>query len=88
VFADAVAMRVGVPANAPFVPLASTIVTSSPPPVAVLPPLRVAKSVTVVPLTRPATPRYASVPTPTVPFATQVPATREYLERPKVSSAT
>jgi hypothetical protein len=57
VFAAAVARRVGVPFWAPLYPLVSRMLTSSPPPVAPDPPLRVAKRVTLVSSTIPVTPR-------------------------------
>jgi len=40
------------------------------------------------PETTPVSPRYASVPVPTVPLAIHVPPTSEYLVRPIESSAT
>src|SRR6185369_3280815 len=57
VFAAALTNNVGAPLKAPLYPLASTSDTSSPPPAAALPPLRVAYSDTVPPFTTAARPR-------------------------------
>ena len=83
VLAAAVARSVGVPVSAPVRPLVSESATNSPPPAVPLPPLRVAYSVTVFPVTtppvitsvtRPVRPRYASAAVPIVPFDTQLPS--------------